>query len=152
MKEKVIQLDNHELRYSIYENTEYWFEFKYPSGSTIETRKNWHEYIRFENYIADDSLDGLEPWKYYLEVLIYDHKKDPVYAKSCEQSVVDWKKITIGVASGYKGYGQQGGDAGWIRFVLCIIDAQRRYYLQATENSNDGLVVRPILDSFKFTN
>lgn len=135
-----------------YRNKTYGFELSYPPNSTIETRDDLnYQYIRLQNYSATDDRMGLVAGEYYLEIFIFDHQKGHKSWESCTQQVVDAKKVELGVATGYRGYGQEGGDAGGIRFALCAERPDVDYYIQGTENDQNAPLVNPILDSFKFT-
>jgi len=135
-----------------YRNETYGFEFSYPPNSTVETRNDLnYQYIRLQNYSATDDRIGLAAGEYYLEIIVFDHQKGHESFESCTQQVVDAKEVELGVANGYRGYGQEGGDAGGIRFALCTERPNVDYYIQGTENDQNAPLVNPILDSFKFT-
>ncbi len=138
-----------------YQNSTYGFEFDYPADSTIETQQSSdYQYIRLQNYIPTDDRLGLATGEYYLEIFIFDHQKGQAVQESCAQRVVDGQKVDLGTVVGYRGYGQEGGDAGGFRFALCFQDATNTgvdYYIEGTENDKNAPIVKIILDSFRFT-
>lgn len=133
-----------------YKNTMYGFEFQYPSTSTIEPDSN-NEYIRLQNYNATDDQQGLNPGEYYLEIFISDRKLGNTSSESCETLIINPVEINLGNTTGTKGLGQSGGDAGGKRFALCTKQNEVQFYLQGTQNDEQGALVHTIFDSFKFT-
>ena len=134
-----------------YTNTQYGFEFKYPPNSTIELRQDLnYQYIRLQNYSSTDDRMGLAAGEYYLEIFIFDNSLGHKSSQSCQQSVVNPKKVELGTVAGYRGYGEEGGDAGGIRFALCAERPEVYFYIQGTENNEKAPLVNPIFDSFRF--
>ena len=143
---------NETTDWKTYKNGQYGFEFKYPPNSTVEPRQDLNDQeIRLQNYIATDNPTGLAPGEYYLEISIFDQKLGHKSSQSCKQSVVSPQKVELGVVTGYRGYGEEGGDAGGIRFALCAERPGVYFYIQGTENDAKAPLVNPIFDSFKFT-
>ncbi|MFH1564768.1 MAG: hypothetical protein ABIC82_02880 [bacterium] len=150
--EKQTQPVNELTNWKKYRNEIYGFEFNYPPNSTVETRDDSnYQYIRLQNYSATDDRIRLAAGEYYLEIFIFDHQKGHESWESCTQQVVDAKEVELGFIMGYRGYGQEGGDAGGIKFALCSESPDVDYYIQGTENDQNAPLVNPILDSFKFT-
>ena len=136
-----------------YTNEEYGFEFQYPPNSIIEPRQDLnYQYIRLQNYSPTNSRIGLAVDEYYLEIFIFDEKLGHKPWQSCEQSVVNPRKVDLGTITGYRGFGEVGGDAGGIRFALCVKRPSVQFYIQGTENDEKASLVNQIFDSFKFTN
>ena len=135
-----------------YRNDAYGFEFTYPANSTVETRPDTnYQYVRLQNYTPTDDLTGLAPGEYYLEAFIFDHSLGHNPSQPCSQSVIDSKPVALGTVTGYRGYGEEGGDAGGTRFALCVERPNVDFYIQGTENSAEAPLVNSIFDSFKFT-
>lgn len=138
-----------------YTNTEsaYGFEFQYPPNSIIESRQDLnYQYIRLQNYSPTNYRAGFAAGEYYLEIFIFDEKLGHKPWQSCEQSVVNPRKVDLGTITGYRGFGEVGGDAGGIRLALCAERPGVQFYIQGTENDEKAPLVNQIFDSFKFTN
>ena len=134
-----------------YENETYGFEFSLPPNSTVTTNGySNYQYIRFQNYVPTDDVMELNAGEYYLEIHIQGEQKNSE-SESCDTQVVNAKEVEIGVAKGFRGYGQEGGDAGGIRFALCTDHQNNHFYIQGTENDKNAPLVTRIFDSFKFT-
>lgn len=134
-----------------YRNEEWGFEFRYPSNSVVEPIEihNFNEYLRIQNYTADDSLNELKPGEFYLE--IFNSKND-----TCHGNIEQEGSVPIVFDEhvvGYRGYAQGGGDAGGIAFALCVDTIRgvenNSIFVRVTENSPAGLVANKILDTFK---
>ncbi len=129
-----------------YKNTKYGFELKVPKNSTIESETqsdSTTEYIRIQNY-TDGGEIGLKSGEYYLEIYIGPESQ-------CQEDLEQSREVTINGAVGYRGLGLPGGDAGGQRYALCIIRNEKRFFVQATEDSETGNIANSILDSFKFS-
>lgn len=141
--------DDYEKKYV---NEEYGFNFTYTGTGTIETRTDLnYQYIRLNNiHPKEDERSWLTDWEFYVEIFIFDRQKNHASSESCKEQIVDGKNVTLGIMTGYRWYGREGGDAGWKRFALCIENTNVQFYVQVTENSEQGLIANKILDSFTF--
>ena len=121
-----------------YRNYEYGFEIQYL-GMLISD----DNYIRMQNYSpATDEL-LLNPGEYYLEMGLSD--------PACTKSLSDILITKNGDTTFYRGYDEEGGDAGGIRFGLCANMGNRWIMATVTEANKDGLLGNQILSTFKFT-
>ena len=121
-----------------YSNSQYGFEIQY-----LGTLEEDQGYIRMQNYAADDSVYGLEPGEYYLEIGPSD--------TSCQDRMTEIKVSKIGDMTMYHGYGEEGGDAGGIRFVFCANKGDRWVGGTVTEANLEGTLANQIISTFKFT-
>ena len=131
-----------------YTNTKHGFELKYPANSTVEPASQSDtntEYIRIQNYSANEDRMVLRSGEYYLEMFISNSERP------CEEELEQSRKVTINGSGGYRGLGLPGGDAGGYRYALCINRNGKGFIFQTTENSDTGSIANAILDSFKFT-
>ncbi|OGJ56431.1 hypothetical protein A3D88_03570 [Candidatus Peribacteria bacterium RIFCSPHIGHO2_02_FULL_52_16] len=140
--------------WEMYTNETYGFSVKHPPETTVQEEEG---YIRLQNYTDYDDVLGLQPGQYYLEIHL---PKDPAQEgfATCEDDFaqrasepVAVKEVSVGDYTGYRGPGEEGGDAGGTRHALCIETPDRYFYVQATENSDAGLIANAILDSFSIT-
>ena len=121
-----------------YTNTQYGFEIQYL-GSLEEDRG----YIRMQNYVATDDIGGLKPGEYYREIGQSD--------ATCKDYMSEIKVTKVGDTTIYRGYGEEGGDPGGIRFAFCANKGDRWVGATTTEADIDGALANKIFSTFKFT-
>ncbi len=135
----------------------YGFSIQHPSNSKItQDEDTTFQYIRIQNYDGKNMSpeDKLPRGKYFLEILISDHKighnifKNSSHS-SCEETIENPQIITIDGIKGYKGL-IQGGDAPDIILSLCISKPDVDYIIKAYEDEPE--VSERIINSFKFSN
>lgn len=135
------------LAWETYTSEKYGFSVQHPPETTI---KETDGYIRLQNYVPDDDYMGLEPGHYYLEIHIpIKNPKDEGFA-SCKD-LVEAREVQISGLTGYRGYGEAGGDSGGQRFALCLEGSGKFFLVIATERHEDGPIANAILDSFVLT-
>ena len=134
----------------------YGFSIQHPSDSKItQDEDTTFQYIRIQNYDGKNMSpeDRLPRGKYFLEILISDHKighnifKNSSHS-SCEETIENPQVVTIDGIKGYKGL-IQGGDAPDIILSLCISKPDVDYIIKAYEDEPE--VSERIINSFKFT-
>ena len=130
-----------------YRSEKYGFEIDLPSGSFIDASTR-NDYVRMQNYESHEQRRGLGKGEYYLEIHIFDEGMENDWNVSCEEQVLNPVLVDVAGFQGYRGLGQDGGDAGGQRYVLCVDTDDVDYYILATERA-PGVIANVILDSFK---
>jgi hypothetical protein len=128
-----------------YTNTEYGFEFKYPTNSVIdETIDNGYIVVNARNFPEDDS-PPLKEGQFYSQIYIAqrEHEKMP-----CSEFLVNLKKASVAGTSvvGYTGSlkeGAIGSGAG-----LCIEIPQKYTFISVV--AADQQLSDQILSTFRF--
>jgi len=128
-----------------YRNEEYGFEFRYPVQAQLEVNEK-DGYHRIQNYVPIDDSGGLKQGEFYLEFHL------PPSKVSCSTMIQGSTRLNDQNGIIYKGYGEEGGDAGGIRFALCAEKAGNNIYIQVTENDLTGPLANQILSTFRFIN
>lgn len=132
----------------------YGFSIQHPSNSTItQDEGTTFQYVRIQNYDGKNMSPGdrLSRGKYFLEILVFDHKIGHDISKetSCKDRIENPQVVTVDGIKGYKGL-IQGGDATEIILAFCISKPDVDYYIKAYEDEPE--VAEGIISSFKFTN
>lgn len=130
-----------------YQNDRYGFKISFPAKSTVKPSLQEDpspSRVRIQNYTSSEDKNGLNPGEYYLEIFIVDKEI------SCDQELESSKAVKIGSVTAYRGMGMPGGEADGQRFGLCVNRNGTHFYIQATENSPQGIIVNNILNSFRF--
>ena len=137
--------------FKTYKNEQYGFEFTYPANSTVESRPDTnYEYIRVQNYISTDDKMGLARSEYYLEIFIFDQKLGHKSDRSCEEVIANPQKVELGTLTGYRGLGEEGGDAGGIRLALCAERSGVHFDIVGIQSAENAPLVNQIFASFRF--
>lgn len=130
-----------------YSNTQYGFEFKYPSNNETEITQDGGR-IRIQNYNPNTDALRLKQNEYYLYVNVVPSDA------SCLSEISNSKVITS--TSNYKVYtgtaSEQGGDTGGTVYVLCAVKTgQYPYYSMSVTENSSGTIANNIFSTFKFT-
>ena len=129
------------LKTDRYVNDAHGFSLTASSGATVWERE---EYIRLQNYEPGDDEGGLAPGEYYVEIHVATEPSE-----ECADGVLEGKEVTIDGATGYRGMGPTGGDAGGTRFALCVESDDRQFFVIVTEDDEEGAIANAVLDSFR---
>lgn len=115
--------------------------FEVPEDSTLSVEKDGNgQYIRIQNYTADDSKLALAKEDFYIEVFTSESSE----MKDCEEEYPEFTLVKDGI---YSGLPDQGGDSGGERYGFCFDKAS--VYMQVTENNSENPVRKMIIDSLE---
>jgi len=136
-----------------YTNAKYGFEFKYPSESTVKVRQDLnYQYIRIEKLgsATTNYKDGISSGEYYLEIFIYDHNLGQIRDPRFCESILNPKKVELGMITGLRG-NYSGGDSLGIGLAMCVGRLEVDFDISGSESGGGSSILNPIFDSFKFT-
>jgi hypothetical protein len=126
----------------VFKDTARLFEISYPEGSIIVRDKP--DYLRIQNYDPSKASGELEIGQYYLEI----HFRNP--KETCDGWIQNPKKHKVGKTVALIGQGDDEGDAGGFRFILCAARSQHLFSAVATDSNPSGATAYKILRSIKF--
>lgn len=139
----------------LYESEKFGFSFSYPGDNTTveQSRREGEQgadYIRIQNYSADDDRMGLKGEEFYLEMYVFDKAKGEEIWTACSDAIPEGSSRKIGERAVREGHVQIGGDTGGYPFELCSEGEDFDVSIRVTEVSALGPIANQIFDSVRF--
>ncbi|MBI4963405.1 MAG: hypothetical protein HY913_09010 [Desulfomonile tiedjei] len=138
-------------------NETFGFSFQVPASSRIErhiSSGGRFEYIRFQNYEFDDSLEPFnQPGRYWLEIFVYDHATGQKMLEPCPRLIPNPTILSKDGATLYRGdcrvRGTEEGESDR-EFCLCAQMGKFEVWIQAAESNKHKAILDQISRSFSF--